>query len=61
MCISTKGEQQPCVCVCLYVCESCVCQHETSALADDDWQQGAAGMRLAAAHSGTGTNCSIIA
>lgn len=40
--------------------ERYVCQCESSALANVDWQQGAAGMRLAAALSRTGTNCSII-
>lgn len=56
-----KSEQEPFVCVCMWVKDVCVCQRETSVLADADWQEGAAGMCPAAALCGTGTNCSIIA
>lgn len=62
---STKSEREPFVCffISTGVCrwKMRVCQSETSALADVDWQEGAAGMCLAAALCGTGTNRSIIA
>lgn len=41
--------------------ERCVCQCESSALAAVDWQEGAAGMWLAGAPRGTGTNRSVFA
>lgn len=67
--LAQREEQQPVLCVVLVHHEQtklvrdcvCVCQRETSAFADVDWQEGAAGMWLAAALCGTGTNRSIIA
>lgn len=53
--VSTRSEREP-LCVFKLVKDVCVCPCETSALADVDWQEGAAGMRPAAALCGTGTH-----
>lgn len=59
VCFSTKSEREPFVCLSWWKMR--VRRRETSAWADVDWQVGAAGMCLAAALCGTGTNRSIIA